>query len=195
MLALRGPSAQVAGGNVETGVASRLTLARQDEQLDEQTRRFREQALKAMGIDEGDRNFGCEVPVEAQAYWWHNRYAPRKPKYFNRIHTGYEWNKYNQTHYDTENPPPKVVQGYKFNIFYPDLLDRSEPPTYRVEADPNGSRDTCILVFSAGPPYEDIAFRIVNKEWETTQRRGFKCTYDRGILHLYFNFKRARYRR
>jgi hypothetical protein len=31
------------------------------------------QALKAMGIDEGDRNFGCEVPVEAQAYWWHNR--------------------------------------------------------------------------------------------------------------------------
>lgn len=26
-------------------------------------------------------------------------------------------------------------------------------------------------------------------------RRGFKCTYDRGILHLYFNFKRARYRR
>jgi hypothetical protein len=65
----------------------------------------------------------------------------------------------------------------------------------RVEADPNGSRDTCILVFSAGPPYEDIAFRIVNKEWETTHRRGFKCTYDRGILHLYFNFKRARYRR
>jgi hypothetical protein len=62
------------------------------------------------------------------------RYAPRKPKYFNRIHTGYEWNKYNQTHYDTENPPPKVVQGYKFNIFYPDLLDRSVPPTYRWEA-------------------------------------------------------------
>lgn len=59
------------------------------------------------------------------------RYAPRKPKYFNRIHTGYEWNKYNQTHYDTENPPPKVVQGYKFNIFYPDLLDRSKAPTYR----------------------------------------------------------------
>lgn len=59
------------------------------------------------------------------------RYAPRKPKYFNRIHTGYEWNKYNQTHYDTENPPPKVVQGYKFNIFYPDLLDKSVAPTYR----------------------------------------------------------------
>merc|ERR1712039_452075 len=23
-------------------------------------------------------------------------------------------------HYDHDNPPPKIVQGYKFNIFYPD---------------------------------------------------------------------------
>jgi hypothetical protein len=43
-------------------------------------------------------------------YWWHEKYRPRKPKYFNRVHTGYEWNKYNQTHYDSDNPPPKVVQ-------------------------------------------------------------------------------------
>ena len=28
----------------------------------------------------------------------------------NRVHTGYEWNKYNQTHYDHDNPPPKIVQ-------------------------------------------------------------------------------------
>jgi hypothetical protein len=49
--------------------------------------------------------------------------------------------------------------------------------------------------FSAGPPYEDIAFRIVNKEWEYSHKRGYKCTFERGILHLYFNFKRARYRR
>ena len=46
----------------------------------------------------------------AQVYWWHDKYRPRKPKYFNRVHTGYEWNKYNQTHYDHDNPPPKVVQ-------------------------------------------------------------------------------------
>jgi hypothetical protein len=49
--------------------------------------------------------------------------------------------------------------------------------------------------FSAGPPYEDIAFRIVNKEWEYSHKRGYKCTFERGILHLYFNFKRSRYRR
>lgn len=31
------------------------------------------QALKQMGHDEGDRNFGVEVPVEQQAQLWHNR--------------------------------------------------------------------------------------------------------------------------
>lgn len=65
-----------------------------------------------------------------QVYWWNIKYKPRKPKYFNRVHTGYEWNKYNQTHYDHDNPPPKVVQGYKFNIFYPDLIDKSKAPEY-----------------------------------------------------------------
>lgn len=47
-----------------------------------------------------------------------------------RVHTGFEWNKYNQTHYDMDNPPPKIVQGYKFNIFYPDLIDKNATPEY-----------------------------------------------------------------
>ena len=46
---------------------------------------------------------------------------------------GYEWNKYNQTHYDHDNPPPKTVQGYKFNIFYPDLIDKKKAPEYKVK--------------------------------------------------------------
>ncbi|KAI3874416.1 hypothetical protein MKW92_012170 [Papaver armeniacum] len=46
----------------------------------------------------GDAIFGsgAEVNLDAQVYYW--------------------WNKYNQTHYDHDNPPPKIVQGYKFNI-------------------------------------------------------------------------------
>ncbi|KAK7268284.1 hypothetical protein RIF29_20980 [Crotalaria pallida] len=87
----------------------------------------------------------------------------RKPKYHNRVHTGYEWNKYNRIHYDHDNPPPKAVQGYKFCIFYPDLV--ANAPTYRIEKNDNDD-ETCTIHFSAGPPYEDIAFRIVNKEWE-----------------------------
>jgi len=48
-----------------------------------------------------------------QNYTWQEKYRPRKPRYFNRVKTGYDWNKYNQTHYDHDNPPPKTVQGYK----------------------------------------------------------------------------------
>ncbi|XP_042421272.1 cactin-like [Zingiber officinale] len=154
-------------------------------------------AMRAMGaMDEGDAVFGAgsEVALDSQVYWWHDKYRPRKPKYFNRVHTGYEWNKYNQTHYDHDNPPPKIVQGYKFNIFYPDLVDKSRAPVYTIEKDGN-SDETCIIRFHAGPPYEDIAFRIVNKEWEYSHKKGFKSTFERGILHLYFNFKRYRYRR
>ncbi|KAI3761019.1 hypothetical protein L1987_51424 [Smallanthus sonchifolius] len=154
-------------------------------------------AVKAMGaMDNGDEVFGNsdEVNVDSQVYWWHDKYRPRKPKYFNRVHTGYEWNKYNQTHYDHDNPPPKIVQGYKFNIFYPDLVDKTKAPIYTIEKD-GDSAETCIIRFHAGPPYEDIAFRIVNKEWEYSHKKGFKCTFERGILHVYFNFKRYRYRR
>ncbi|THG10719.1 hypothetical protein TEA_025088 [Camellia sinensis var. sinensis] len=154
-------------------------------------------AMKAMGaMEEGDAVFGTgdEINLDSQVYWWHDKYRPRKPKYFNRVHTGYEWNKYNQTHYDHDNPPPKIVQGYKFNIFYPDLVDKIKAPTYTIEKD-GDSGETCIIRFHAGPPYEDIAFRIVNKEWEYSHKKGFKCTFERGILHVYFNFKRYRYRR
>ncbi|KZV41090.1 cactin [Dorcoceras hygrometricum] len=158
---------------------------------------FENNALRAMGAtEEGDAVFGSnnEINLDSQVYWWHDKYRPRKPKYFNRVHTGYEWNKYNQTHYDHDNPPPKIVQGYKFNIFYPDLVDKTKAPTYTIEKDGDSS-ETCIIRFHAGPPYEDIAFRIVNKEWEYSHKKGFKCTFERGILHVYFNFKRYRYRR
>ncbi|XP_047975267.1 cactin-like [Salvia hispanica] len=158
---------------------------------------FERSAMKTMGaMEEGDVVFGSsdEINLDSQVYWWHDKYRPRKPKYFNRVHTGYEWNKYNQTHYDHDNPPPKIVQGYKFNIFYPDLVDKQKAPNYTIEKD-GDSGETCIIRFHAGPPYEDIAFRIVNKEWEYSHKKGFKCTFERGILHVYFNFKRYRYRR
>ena len=61
-----------------------------------------------------------------QVYWWHEKYRPRKPKYFNRVHTGYEWNKYNQTHYDHDNPPPKTVQAPPPPT--PPLISASRPP-------------------------------------------------------------------
>lgn len=37
--------------------------------------------------------------------------------------TGYDWNKYNQTHYDHDNPPPKTVQVREgFRVRHPLLV-------------------------------------------------------------------------
>lgn len=146
-------------------------------------------------LDEEEELFNMEENIaQPTSYSWEDKWRPRKPRYFNRVHTGYEWNKYNQTHYDLDNPPPKVVQGYKFNIFYPDLIDKSKAPTYKIIKEP-GNEDTVLLHFSAGPPYEDIAFRIVNREWEFSHKRGFRSSFDRGCLSLWFNFRRNFYRK
>ena len=41
----------------------------------------------------------------------------------------------------------QVVQGYKFNIFYPDLIEKLEAPTYSLEKDPGADEhgSTCML--------------------------------------------------
>lgn len=73
-----------------------------------------EAAKQGMGKDE--TSFTDEATIDRQTYLWSDKYRPRKPRYFNRVHTGFDWNKYNQTHYDIDNPPPKIVQGYRFNV-------------------------------------------------------------------------------
>lgn len=157
-------------------------------------RLFLQEASKALDVSEEIMSGGDEATLTHQTYQWEDKYRPRKPRFFNRVHTGFDWNKYNQTHYDSDNPPPKTVQGYKFNIFYPDLIDKTVAPTYKVIKE-KGEEDTVLLRFSAGPPYEDIAFRIVNREWEYSHKRGFRNSFDRGVLQLHFNFKRLRYRK
>lgn len=134
-----------------------------------------------------------EVALPGRDYHWKDEYRPRKPRYFNRVRLGYDWNKYNSTHYDFDNPPPKLVLGYKFNIFYPDLVDKASTPKYFIEKcdEPGYS----VLRFHVGPPYEDIAFKVVSKQWETNQRSGFRCIFERGVLQLHFNLKRHWYRR
>jgi len=164
----------------------------------------------ARGVSENEEIFTSEEPLPPSTNVLTKipaAHRPRKPRYFNRVQMGYEWNKYNQTHYDHDNPPPKVVQGYKFNIFYPDLIDKSKAPTYRIEREggrkrgqsfaPAGEEDTCLIRFVAGPPYEDIAFRIVDKEWDYSAKRerGFKSSFEKGILQLHFQLKKIYYRK
>lgn len=148
-------------------------------------------ALEKSGSSESDMR--AEIRKTLHGFQMGDKYRPRKPKYFNRVKTGFEWTKYNQIHYDYDNPPPKVVQGYKFTIFYPDLIDPTKSPTFSIE--PTESPDYVILRFHAGAPYIDIAFRIANREWSVAPKHGYKCMFARGVLYLWFNFKRMRYRR
>ena len=147
-----------------------------------------------LGLTDEVANQQGGAAVTTQQYAWADKYRPRKPRYFNRVKTGYDWNKYNKTHYDRDCPPPKTVQGYKFNIFYPDLIDPQKgTPQFKLE--PADSDQFCIIRFSAGAPYEDVAFKILNREWNRQRKHGFKCTFERGVLSLYFNFKNFWYRR
>ena len=169
---------------------SRFAPARNDDFSQATTALYEREV--ARGVNENEEIFAGEEEISTTSKpQWANKYRPRKPRYFNRVQMGYEWNKYNQTHYDHDNPPPKVVQGYKFNIFYPDLIDKAKAPTYRIEREngrkrgqsfaPAGEEDTCLIRFVAGPPYEDVAFRIVDKEWDYSAKRerGFKSSFDK----------------
>jgi hypothetical protein len=158
----------------------------------------------AKGLGPNEELLTTEVTVPTKNLsTWASQHKPRKPRYFARVITGYEWNKYNQTHYDADNPPPKVVQGYKFNILYPDLVDKTKAPTYKIEREggrrrgemsaPAGEEDECIIRFVAGAPYEDLGFRIVDKEWDFSAKRerGFRSSFDKGVLVLWFGFKKV----
>jgi len=188
----------ITGKSVELTKAITLRpVASQNDELSQATTALYEREV-ARGVGQDEEIFASEEQVSSNSQpQWANKHRPRKPRYFNRVQMGYEWNKYNQTHYDHDNPPPKVVQGYKFNVFYPDLIDRSKAPTYKIEREngrkrgqsfaPAGEEDTCLIRFIAGPPYEDVAFRIVDKEWDYSAKRerGFRSSFDK-VCHTNF---------
>lgn len=198
---------------VRNRIITRGEDAEDDDFATKEEIRMAKDARKGMNADEAE--FSVETKLDSEVYLWSDKYRPRKPRYFNRVHTGFEWNKYNQTHYDMDNPPPKIVQGYKFNIFYPDLIDKNTTPQYFLvssftryamssrlkqcgiyfQTPCPENKDFAILRFHAGPPYEDLAFKIVNREWEFSYKRGFRCQFHNNIFQLWFHFKRYRYRR
>lgn len=71
------------------------------------------------------------------------------------------------------------MHGYRFNLFYPDLVNPAVAPTFKVESIP-GNSDWQILRFRAGPPYLDVAFKIVKKDWERDSKYGYKAVFERG---------------
>ena len=191
------PSASSKTAEAPSSGASRFATA-PNEDFSSATKALYEREV-ARGVQEDEEIFAGEEDLSSSSKpQWANKYRPRKPRYFNRVQMGYEWNKYNQTHYDHDNPPPKVVQGYKFNVFYPDLIDKTKAPTYRIEREngrkrgesfaPAGEEDTCLIRFISRPPYEDLAFRIVDKEWDFSAKRerGFRSSFDKVPRPIFF---------
>lgn len=159
----------------------------------------------ARAVEENEENFVSEASIPGLR----PSQGLVKPRYFNRVMLGYEWTKYNQQHYTADNPPRKMARGYKFNIFYPDLTNASQTPVYKIIRDEEGKdpklreqlgageSNTCIIQFHAQPPYQDIAFRIVDRPWDSSTHKnaGFKSRFENGVLQLHFRFKRVFYRK
>ena len=62
---------------------------------------YRMDAEADLEEDDEEQMFNAEASLaNPVTYTWQDKYRPRKPRYLNRVHTGYEWNKYNQTHYE-----------------------------------------------------------------------------------------------
>ena len=151
-----------------------------------------EQVMDLDEVGANERVFNECVEVDAN-YDWSTKYKPIKPRYSNKVKMGFDWNRHNQAHYTSENLPPKTIQGYRFNIFYPYLVDKTKTPQYKIER--CNTPDMCILRFHSGAPYEDIENKKKNREWDMSEKSGFKNIFDKGILRLYFKFKRFKYKR
>ncbi|CAJ1990393.1 protein of unknown function - conserved [Leishmania donovani] len=122
-----------------------------------------------------------------------------KPHRFCKVKTGFTWTQYNRTHYDSRtNPPPRTEMWYEFTLFYPALANtkRDMRHIFRIEDTPEGPNDQyCLLVFSVGPPYADVAYRIRKKQWDT-RRGGVRISFDQyGRYKLFFRFTNSNYRR
>lgn len=144
-------------------------------------------------VEEDEETLEATVASDA-AYAWRDKYRPRRPRYMCKLKVGYRWNNYNKTHYDAANPPPRSVLGYAIDVMLPDLIDPSKTPAYSVTkmADEPGF---CMLKISPGPPYEDIAFKIIDGKWLYGPKHGFRCQFRGGTFQLHFKFAAERYRR
>ncbi|KAG9159692.1 hypothetical protein Leryth_017426 [Lithospermum erythrorhizon] len=149
----------------------------------EESEKLKEMAIIAMGTagESGSKHRMLKIPdyPPRLEYEWKDKYLPRRPTYLNRVEYGHRLDSY-----DLAGLNPYVEKAYKFNIFYPNIVDQRNLQFF-IEYEKDNTK-TCRLIFQAGPPYQDIAFRIVNQEWDL---KAFKSSFQHGILHLYFNLK------
>lgn len=129
-----------------------------------------------------------------------------KPKYSAKVITSHFWNKRSRALHSKDNPPPKAVKGYAFEINYPNLPASASTPTYTILQEKDGGKNRinglansmCILLFESPAPYQHLAFRIVNSAWDRNinqKSSGFISQFENGVLCLKFQFKQLIYQR
>lgn len=89
---------------------------------------------------------------------------------------------------------PSRLLTAPFVLHAPQLIDKQKTPDYTITPIPS-EPGFAIIRFVAGAPYEDIAFKVVDKPWEMGHKRGFRCHFSHNILQVWFHFRRERYRR
>lgn len=72
----------------------------------------------------------------------------RKPQYITRVQSVFKFNKYNRVQYDHDQPPFKIIEAYKFMLYYPDLAG-TKLLEYTIHED-GDNREPCIMRFHAG---------------------------------------------
>jgi hypothetical protein len=182
-------------------ISMKETIARRNETAEMFERRFiskNKEKTAAGTIKDPDLGFNEQYFNDDIEGYAGNVDSLIKPRFSNRILVGFDWNRYNRTHYNAENAPPNAIQGYKFNIYYPNLKDPEKMPSYKIiysESERTPS-DTCILVFKSPLPYHDVAFRIVNAPWDQSphQSAQYRSKFENGVLQLHFRFKKSYYR-
>ncbi|KAK6588784.1 cactin-like protein [Cryptosporidium xiaoi] len=146
------------------------------------------------------------------------------PIVYSKIKAKYIWNQYNRNYYNEKSLPPKIIQGYRFKIIFP-LLNRPEnkhitPNWYLttkkryiennnisiidenktiedlLECEGEVPQKSKLLIISCNQcKYKDIGFSIIDREWETNPKYGYRSYFENATLYLNFNFKQKRYRR
>ncbi|KAH8740038.1 hypothetical protein FG386_000865 [Cryptosporidium ryanae] len=154
-----------------------------------------------------------------------NNFELQLPIVYSKIKAKYIWNQYNRNYYNEQSLPPKIIKGYRFKIIFPLLNrpenkhiipkwylttkkkyiednntfiinEKETNEENLLEYEGEVSQKSKLLIISCNQcKYKDIGFSIIDKEWETNPKYGYKSCFENATLYLNFNFKQKRYRR
>ncbi|KAL8424864.1 hypothetical protein Efla_001669 [Eimeria flavescens] len=130
---------------LQFGIDDEKTTEQENEEVIDRTATFEDcvrKEEKNASPDEEVMSDSPEMKVK-QHYGCEEKYRPRKPRFFNQI-----------------------VQEYKFNIFNPDVIDKTKTPTWALA--PSDTPDTIIFRFYAGNNLPSFIWRTSTNDYLTT---------------------------